>query len=338
MAALRLKACCAAEFPLECSTPVSRCKAHRLSLPIDPISGRPARALIKTIQIAPLLRYWKLCAHDVSRLYQGVSEIGLYESEEGLLFTHPMVAGDGPFYEAAYRRMKLEASWKTPRDEHLRVALLVKDGQTVLDVGCGDGIFGRALGGRGRYVGIDYAAHGTRDTVLDIRTETLDDHLCGHEARYDMVTAFHVIEHVTQPLEFARKLARAAKPGGRVVIAVPKASSKMMELPAFPLNMPPHHLTHWTPQSLIALVARAGLRMESLHEDLISPTDDALLWMHHFAPLKTVAKGEFTRLDRKALAAMLTAYVKSRLFGWRKPYRHGDGDSVNQLIVARVPG
>ena len=41
-------------------------------------------------------------------------------------------------------------------------------------------------------------------TQPDIRNETISQHAVSHPEEYDVVCAFHAIEHVTDPLGFAR--------------------------------------------------------------------------------------------------------------------------------------
>jgi SAM-dependent methyltransferase len=309
-----------------------------LSLPADPVLGLPARRHLWTVSTAALIRYWRPLGADLTALYAGHPEIRLYEAENGLQFTLPAIAGGMAYYDATYRRMGVSHSWSRPRDEHRRVADATPEGARVLDVGCGDGVFGRAIGARALYTGIDLAAaERPAGDTLDIRRETLEAHLARGVPAYDVVAAFHVIEHLEDPVAFARALTDATRPGGRVVIAVPMTRSKMIEVPLVPVNIPPHHLTLWTEEALRDLAARVGLEVERIESDLVSEVDDSILWMHRFSALKTRAPGSHLRLDGAAVASGVVAGAIGWSLGRLFAYPRGPGDALNILLTARRP-
>lgn len=102
-------------------------------------------------------------------------------------------------------------------------------GRHVLDVGCGGGLMTEAWQRRGAHTtGLDRSA--ALLTVARRHAEAnglairyLEDDLAtfaGREARtYDIVTAFEVIEHVTDPQGFIQALARLLAPGGRLYLS-----------------------------------------------------------------------------------------------------------------------
>jgi SAM-dependent methyltransferase len=142
---------------------------------------------------------------------------------------------------------------------------------TLLDVGCGAGDLLHAAQLRGFDAeGVDFQpelvrfgreAYGLRLFCGDL-WEVL-----AAERRYDVVSAFEVVEHVERPLEFLRALANA---GTYVAVSVPCAERRPA-LFARGFDDPPHHLTIWTEASLRLALQQAGLEVVVLRGDRYQP-------------------------------------------------------------------
>jgi ubiquinone/menaquinone biosynthesis C-methylase UbiE len=119
-------------------------------------------------------------------------------------------------------------------EESLR-ALVLREGDRVLDVGCGLGqltrAMARAVGTRGRVVGVDASAdqlaeageqaarEGETDLVDLRRGDAVDLPLTDDErGRFDVAHTRFLLEHVPDPLAVVRSMVRAVRPGGRVVL------------------------------------------------------------------------------------------------------------------------
>jgi SAM-dependent methyltransferase len=81
------------------------------------------------------------------------------------------------------------------------------------------------------------------------------------ERSFDVVSAFHVLEHMPDSRAFLRTLARWARPGGHVAIEVPNfASVQRRRLrDGWSGLRPREHLVHFTPQTLRRTFAAAGI-------------------------------------------------------------------------------
>lgn len=149
----------------------------------------------------------------------------------------------------------------------------------VLDVGCGTGDFVAALGDRGwKAQGVEpiaETAQAGRDRGLDVTTGLLQDSGLPEQA-YDLVTAMHVVEHMTDATAFLRLIGRWARPGGHVAVEVPNFRSfqRRAYRSDWPFLRPLEHIVHFTPDTLAATLQRAGLAP-------VSVRTKSYLWHEH---------------------------------------------------------
>lgn len=126
-------------------------------------------------------------------------------------------------------------------------------GLRVLDAGCGEGFNTVLLADTAAQVlGIDYApepiaaaraAHARPN--LDFRQ--LDMHsLPDLGLRFDLVTSFQVIEHLSDPEPFLRAAYAALEPGGRLLLTTPNRSMTLSENPV--------HVHEYTADELAAVL------------------------------------------------------------------------------------
>lgn len=292
--------------------------------------------VIFSLETASLIRYWKhVGGVDVSNLYGGIEWLHLHEDADGLLSFHPLVAGDETFYSELYRKLRLDQFLNAERHEFALAAQHVPRGSRVLDVGCGFGEFAKWLKGA-EYTGIDLTFDETDTKGLPagarIKRQSLTSHLAGGH-RYDFVSAFQVLEHVSAPGDFLTQMMQALAPGGSIIIAVPLIPSPALEIPALPINMPPHHLTFWTAEALTSLFAAVGLDVVYRTDVPPSPAEDFLFWARKFSWIRDPSG--FARLDRYAIASMLTGIAAAKLLSGRIQYRGPDHKPVVQIMIGK---
>ncbi|MGA0601676.1 class I SAM-dependent methyltransferase [Caulobacter sp. KR2-114] len=147
-------------------------------------------------------------------------------------------------------------------------------GDSLLEIGCGEGWFLKAADAAGFAVrGLDYSEDGLRrfhPDYLDRVTcgDALEnlDRLIDDGAAADVCVMEHVLEHVTDPEGLLARLPRLLRPGGVVAITVPNDFSAL-QLAARQGGLvdrdfwvaPPQHLNYFDSQSLPALMRRLGL-------------------------------------------------------------------------------
>ena len=132
----------------------------------------------------------------------------------------------------------------------------------VLDFGCGNGGFLlRAKTLAASVAGIELEDR-VREEVSDIDIfEFCKDLPDG--AQYDLITAFHVIEHLEDPRHKVEELGALLAPGGRLVIEVPSSDDALLTLfdcKAFQaFSYWSQHLYLFNSATLGLLIKQAGL-------------------------------------------------------------------------------
>ncbi|MFT7534306.1 MAG: SAM-dependent methyltransferase [Hyphomicrobiaceae bacterium] len=139
-------------------------------------------------------------------------------------------------------------------------------GQDVLDVGCGAGAFLAYLQKhRGvRPVGVDFMELGESPSLRDVEFH------CGlfYEAglaqeSLDVVTMWHFLEHDYDPKRSLRMAHRVLRPGGHLVVEVPRLDSRTYRWfgDRWPGLQAPQHTVLFTKDNLLEFVEEAGFEV-----------------------------------------------------------------------------
>jgi SAM-dependent methyltransferase len=136
--------------------------------------------------------------------------------------------------------------------------------RVLLDIGCGGGLFLHLASRRGFVpYGMDLFPQAVRvargQYGLDVRQGMVGSDIWGG-LRFDFLTMFHVLEHVTEPraaLEYARGL---LKPGGSLIVQVPNVDSLQARCfgPRWYGLDVPRHVINFTPVALQRLLSESG--------------------------------------------------------------------------------
>ncbi|MFN8650905.1 MAG: class I SAM-dependent methyltransferase [Gemmatimonadales bacterium] len=156
-------------------------------------------------------------------------------------------------------------------------------GRTLLDVGCGRPTFLRlAQRGTGaRAIGLDFDASGWEHDPgewagLELHAGVLDD--VALSVPPDVITLWHVLEHLYAPVESLRQLRQLAKPGTRLIIEVPDHAglTRRLQGSCWAGYHTPRHTAVYTPATLRAVLERAGWRVERQYQ--WGTLDPYVLW------------------------------------------------------------
>ena len=128
----------------------------------------------------------------------------------------------------------------------------------ILDWGCGDGSFIRLLRNFGLHCfGIDAYKKDLNDSQISSTTIEKADFPDGY---FDIITCFHVLEHLADPRGSIKHALRLLKIGGLIIIEVPNIDSvgfRIFKRRWQPLEIPTH-LNHFTPATLQKVFESAG--------------------------------------------------------------------------------
>lgn len=192
----------------------------------------------------------------------------------GLFYTNPMPTESelGTYYEKYYRFDYQLASTK-PKQKHIlkrqREALgrvqqlqgLLPDGARTLDFGAGSGEFitlmlETGFDAHGFEPGETYATHAIEQ--LGTRMRQIGWQEADYGPEFDLVTSFHVFEHLSTPLPALQRIAKWLKPGGKVYLEVPDTAEWFARKGFGSLHFA--HVLGFNQGNLTLAAAKVGLR------------------------------------------------------------------------------
>jgi SAM-dependent methyltransferase len=142
----------------------------------------------------------------------------------------------------------------------------MKPNGSILDVGAGNGSFVKIA--REEYclrpTGIE-----TSRAEVEFAKRVLDEDLRHQsleqvKSKFDVVTGFNVIEHVSDPIALLHEMAGRTKQDGLIVLTTPSPRSiqaRVLGLERWEMICPPHHLNIFTQMALAQSLATVGFEV-----------------------------------------------------------------------------
>jgi len=194
-----------------------------------------------------------------------------------IVFTYPLPEGlteaYGEDYYKIWHEKQLRQRVKLWRRRLKLVKKFCKSGK-LLDVGTGDGLFLKvAKTANFEICGIEISPAAVRATKnlydLDIHLTEIEN-ADFEENSFDVITIWHVIEHVNNPIEALKKLYELSKPGAVVFVATPNLDKHVARLSYRLKSNKPYpfyslkgeqHLFHFKESTLKEIIKKAGFNI-----------------------------------------------------------------------------
>lgn len=218
---------------------------------VDDLTGRPGRfSFVRCSGCGLLYQSPRLTLEHV-KTYYGEGYIAHRRTSWGVL---------GPFFEyvmGSLDRAKLKI---------VRRAAPLNQSSAVLDVGCGAGGFlSHVRKETGAEVaGVDFVDLSSHPGLKDVEFHhgLFYEQVVGGE-RYDLVTMWHFLEHDYDPMRSLASARQALKPGGHMVIEVPRLDSLSFRMfkDRWPGLQAPQHTVLYDKAALIRAMEQSGFEV-----------------------------------------------------------------------------
>lgn len=192
-----------------------------------------------------------------------------------LVFLNPRPEKDemGKFYPAGYYNSALGKfekifSYFLNRAKVNKIQEHKKKGR-ILDIGCGNGDFLSVFSGEWELYGIEPNPVGYDLTNQRTKVKTLNRTLteCKFPDNFfDVITLWHVLEHIYDPNEELKEIGRILKKDGILVVSVPNVNSlgfKLGKKHWIHLDSP-RHLHHYNPETINKILNKNGFKIFSM--------------------------------------------------------------------------
>lgn len=178
---------------------------------------------------------------------------------------------------------------ETDHDDNRRFDFLQRaiTNKSVLDFGCGVGGFLlKARSIASHVAGIELERR--LKPWFEKNNLTVSESIDSVPDAYDVITAFHVVEHLADPKKIIQSLAQRLNSGGEIIIEVPSSTDALLTIYN---NEAFSHFTYWechlflfNDHTLRMLAAQAGLKVKYIKQVQRYPLSNHLYWLAQDKP------------------------------------------------------
>ncbi|MDX2098474.1 MAG: class I SAM-dependent methyltransferase [Leptolyngbyaceae cyanobacterium bins.59] len=231
---------------------------------------------------------------DVSHYFQELESIKIYKClTSGYRFFYPfsLVAKSD-----LYQKLQSNPNYYSLRWEHYQTENLLQPENSVLEIGCGSGLFLEHLSQKKfrKLTGLEFNPQAIESGTakgLKILNQDIIDYAKEHPNYHDAVCSFQVLEHISEVTPFLNACINTLKVGGHLILGVPNNNPYLFEYDKYhTLNLPPHHMGLWDQESLTNLPQWFPIRLNRLMTEPLYEYDYyfnlKVAYLKEHAPLK----------------------------------------------------
>ena len=191
--------------------------------------------------------------------------------ESGLIYVDPVpFENTEKFYQTEYRKSYKGVHCPKPKhvyragkialERYSRISGILPPSANCLDAGSSSGEFvyllnSKGLNAQGVEANIPYAEYSQSQLQITVSISPFSEFKT--EEKFDLITMFHVLEHLEHPIRDLSHLGNLLKPDGYFVIEVPNILYRDM---AFSHKWHPGHLFSFSAQTLSMLMQKSGFK------------------------------------------------------------------------------
>jgi 2-polyprenyl-3-methyl-5-hydroxy-6-metoxy-1,4-benzoquinol methylase len=188
--------------------------------------------------------------------------------------------------------------------------LLAKQDKHLLDIGCGEGdLLSVAKSNGWQITGTEISPEATAKANQLLPNRVLTGELINltlPNNSYDLITIYHVIEHLLDPIPTIAKIQELLKPGGIAFIETPNIASLGAKIKGKNWShiIPPEHITYFQPCSLKYALQEAGFDKFKIFTNAPYLVESIDNWSQ---PFKSIARTAYSIAPALGLGAALQA-------------------------------
>jgi 2-polyprenyl-3-methyl-5-hydroxy-6-metoxy-1,4-benzoquinol methylase len=264
----------------------------------SPVTGKNNVNIVKKIPSFFVIDLYKRDFDiDVSKYFNGTQDFFICKCKDSLYrFYYPSTLyGDSHFYEELQNKTNFQyyhLNW-----EHLKAFEKINKNDSVLDIGCGSGLFlEKAMEKTEHVTGLEYndlAIEKCKEKrINNVIKSNIEDFSKNNIEGFDIVCAFQVLEHISNVKSFIESCLKVLKPNGKLIIGVPNNNPYLYKYDIWhTLNLPPHHIGLWDKKSLLKLSEFFPMENSNLY---IEPNFNYDYWLNiqikHFFGINIIGK------------------------------------------------